>query len=659
MSVCQRIIATLLAVLALFLITSALSWYSFTTVSQQVQVVINEASPRVFSSGQLRADLAQTRYVLLDYISGQRNGDATAIDSTLAELHSQINNELATLARLEHGSDAVQQIQSLTASVFQSASTLIQEKQHYWQQLNQQAGQAKAFKYLSEELVYTFEDLLDEEFRYAFLKVVRPLRDDSLFLASKVRALLQLQDADNARTALTEIEASIKALDQVVAQVAAIDREAHEAIVESWQPYRNQLLDADKTLQSHVAALAALQRSKAQLHKIEQQVTLNEQQLNRFIDSALAQAVTIGQQTNATIIKGEWLIAAGTVLAMLCSLLFGYRLVSHIRNALGLVVEGVSQISAGNLTHVIVLEGHDELADLAEKTNTLSTQLNQLVGQISTAVTDVQQAAGISATISTQTLAGVEQQSQQSTRLATIASQMEASARDVAGHAHQTLDDAIEAEATLASSHQALIDNSQAMEGLASQVTTSMGDVSALAEHAEAISNVIHVIKEIAGQINLLALNAAIEAARAGESGRGFSVVADEVRSLANRTQGSISSIEEMVITLQTGAQQSTASMSRCSEGAHRCSEQENQNNQSLGQVAAAVRRIREMNTQVATATDQQNATVEDISHSLLEINQIMADTTQGAEQATEQSQRLLSLSGELSQLVLRFRLEP
>ncbi len=659
MSVCQRIIATLLAVLALFLITSALSWYSFTTVSQQVQVVINEASPRVFSSGQLRAELAQTRYVLLDYISGQRNGDATAIDSTLAELHSQINNELATLARLEHGSDAVQQIQSLTASVFQSASTLIQEKQHYWQQLNQQAGQAKAFKYLSEELVYTFEDLLDEEFRYAFLKVVRPLRDDSLFLASKVRALLLLQNADKARTALAEVEASIKTLDKVVTQVAAIDREAHEAIVESWQPYRSQLLDADKTLQSHVAALAALQRSKAQLHKIEQQVTLNEQQLNRFMDSALAQAATIGQQTHATIIKGEWLIAAGTVLAMLCSLLFGYRLVSHIRHALGLVVEGVTQISAGNLAHVIVLEGHDELADLAQKTNTLSTQLNQLVGQISTAVTDVQQAAGISATISTQTLAGVEQQSQQSTRLATIASQMEASARDVAGHAHQTLDDAIEAEATLASSHQALIDNSQAMEGLASQVTASMGDVSALAEHAEAISNVIHVIKEIAGQINLLALNAAIEAARAGDSGRGFSVVADEVRSLANRTQGSISSIEEMVITLQTGAQQSTASMSRCSEGAHRCSEQENQNNQSLGQVAAAVRRIREMNTQVATATDQQNATVEDISHSLLEINQIMADTTQGAEQATEQSQRLLSLSGELSQLVLRFRLEP
>ena len=210
---------------------------------------------------------------------------------------------------------------------------------------------------------------------------------------------------------------------------------------------------------------------------------------------------------------------------------------------------------------------------------------------------------------------------------------MEASAGEVAAHADQTLNEALDAESVLEANNRSLQENSRAISALAGRVTTSMDEVKSLQQHSESISEVIDVIRSIAEQTNLLALNAAIEAARAGETGRGFAVVADEVRSLANRTQGSISAIEETVLNLQNGAETTVRAMSTCSSEAISCSENLDQSTETLRSVVAAVQRMREMNSQVATATDEQNATVRDISQSLTEINQIMEGTTRGAEQ--------------------------
>ena len=198
--------------------------------------------------------------------------------------------------------------------------------------------------------------------------------------------------------------------------------------------------------------------------------------------------------------------------------------------------------------------------------------------------------------------------------------------------------------------------NSEQIHALAGQVDLAMTEVSSLKQNSDAISNIIHVIKEIAEQTNLLALNAAIEAARAGESGRGFSVVADEVRSLANRTQGSIIDIETRVAALQLGAQKTAESMTFCTEQSQTCSQDLAQNTQELIQVLDSVSQMRDMNAQVANATDEQKLTVADISQSLNEINQIMLKSKEGAQQARSQGDGLLGLSDELLNLVKRFK---
>ena len=316
----------------------------------------------------------------------------------------------------------------------------------------------------------------------------------------------------------------------------------------------------------------------------------------------------------------------------------------------------MARMAQGDLTTELSVEGNDELSKLSASTNQLSQQLRHLIEQIVATVNEVHLTAKTSRDISKESLQGVEQQSLQSTRLSATATEMEASANEVASHAESTLSDAVQADDILSHSNQTLKENSQAIHLLSQQVTDSMTKVQSLKQHSDSISEVVDVIRGIAEQTNLLALNAAIEAARAGETGRGFAVVADEVRSLATRTQGSISAIEDMVHNLQTGAEQTAKTMSHCCEEATSCSEQLNRSTDELEKVSAAVQRMREMNSQVATATDEQRSTVVDISQSLGEINHIMQQTTKGAEQAAKQSESLLNLSDNLSELVQRFK---
>jgi methyl-accepting chemotaxis protein len=658
LSVCQRIVLTIGVTLVLFLATSSVAYFSFNSVSQQVNQVIHEAAPRVNISASLRANLADTKYILLEYLTTEASDDAHTrkVTQQLKQSQSDFQANFNALIGIEGQTDAVQKMESVTAQVFQLAEQIVAQKARYLSEQQHIATQAEEYKYLAEELGFTLADLLHEEFRYDFLKLVKPMQDDIAYLVGKVAALMQETDPAKMDKILADINKYVGRIDQAQARLKAFEEEAYDSVAEIWAPYKAQLSEEDLTLSSYLQAQEA-QRNSAQLLKgIEQRVSENETLIAQFIHSAQQQGKVVEQQADETISNGKVLIVLGTLAAAVISALFSFRLVSHLQRSLRQVVEGMGRIASGELTTQLEVKGSDELASLAESTNALSKDLRHLVEQIVTTVNEVHNTAKTSSDISRETLNGVEQQSLQSARLAATATQMEASASEVAQHAEQTLNDAMSAQQILQTSNGQLLKNSQSISQLAKQVTHSMQGVKDLKAHSDSISDVINVIREIAEQTNLLALNAAIEAARAGETGRGFSVVADEVRSLANRTQGSISAIEEMVSNLQQGAENAVNTMSDCSEEAMSCSQELDRCTHEINQVVAAVERMREMNSHVANATDEQSATVGDISQSLGEINLIMATTTDGAERSAGQSEFLLDLSDSLNGLVRRFR---
>ncbi|EAQ65305.1 methyl-accepting chemotaxis protein [Marinomonas sp. MED121] len=654
MSVSQRIIITMGSILFLFLVTSIVSFKSFNQVSETIDAVVHDSSPRMYMSANLETNLAQTKYLLLAFLHQD-----TAIDDTLnvgqqlQELNDKFTSDFDSLARLTDG-EQIDEIKALTHTMFQHAQSMINERQKFNQAKAIMAEQDEEFRYLVDELPFTIEDLLHEEYRLNYLQLLKPIHNDMAFLINKVMAVLESEQTNH--ELMAEVKKYAERINAKVQELKVLDADAYESVIEIWQPFEAQLFEPSLTLISQLKAQQALAESNLLLVQIEGLVEQNSLKIAGFSNAAAKHADTLANETEASVSQGKLLLMLGALLAAFLSLLLGFRLVRYIQTSLKRVVLGMSHMREGDLVSQVEEKGHDELTQLTQSSNALSREWRSLVKQILDTVTAVHTSANTSRDISHTSLSGVEQQSMQSARLAATATQMEASALDVAQHAQTTLEEAEKAQSILQTSHQSLLENSEQIQTLAHQVDMAMAEVNSLKHNSDAISNIIHVIKEIAEQTNLLALNAAIEAARAGESGRGFSVVADEVRSLANRTQGSISDIETRVASLQIGAEKTAKSMVFCTEQSQSCSQNLSQNTQQLVQVLDSVSQMRDMNAQVANATDEQKLTVADISQSLSQINHIMLESKEGAEQASAQGDGLLSLSDELLALVKRFK---
>lgn len=656
MSVSQRILLIMGTVLCLFLVTSFVSFRSFNQVSKTVNDVINDSSPRMYLSANLATNLAQTKYLLLAFLhqaeSAQEEQD---ISAQLARLKAKFEADFEHLSGLSGAADIIE-IEALTQTIFDHAQAMVLERQHYDAGRLAISREAEEFAYLTDELPFTVEDLLFEEYRLNYLQLLKPIHNDMAFLINKVNALLEDYSSQDSVALMADIDKYRTRIDAKLVDLNALDEEAYESVIEIWQPYQTQLTDPTLTLMSQLKAQQALAESGILLSKIEALVEQNTLKIADFSLLAASHAAELSSITDTSVSQGKLLLIIGAFLAAGLSLILGLTLVRYIRTSLQRVVLGMSQMRAGDLMSQVDEKGHDELTELAKGSNALSLEWRGLVKQILASVTALHKSANASRDISHESLTGVEQQSMQSARLAATATQMEASAMDVAQHAQSTLVEAEKAQSILQSSHQSLQQNSEQIQSLAGQVDLAMEEVSSLKENSDAISNIIHVIKEIAEQTNILALNAAIEAARAGETGRGFSAVADEVRSLANRTKGSITDIELRVANLQSGAQKTAKSMAFCTEQSKVCSQDLNQNTQQLEQVLSSVNQMRNMNAQVANATDEQKLSVADISQSLNEINQIMLKSKEGAVQASAQGDGLLGLSDELLNLVKRFK---
>ncbi|MCS5582890.1 MAG: methyl-accepting chemotaxis protein, partial [Pseudomonadales bacterium] len=298
----------------------------------------------------------------------------------------------------------------------------------------------------------------------------------------------------------------------------------------------------------------------------------------------------------------------------------------------------------------------DEFGQLLAAFQTMVTNLRELVREIDTGASSIASSSEELSAVTQQTNKGVAEQQLQTDQIATAMNQMVATVAEVAKSAEAAFQSANQGSEKSNSGQKAVEETLAFMSSLNAQGAEVTSQLNALKSETDNIGTVLDVIKSVAEQTNLLALNAAIEAARAGEQGRGFAVVADEVRSLAQRTQTSAGEIETLIGNLVTSAERAVASM----EEGNKLSEQTLERAQVAGTairaMASAVEEIRQYNSQIATAAEQQTSVAEDINQNMTQIRDIGDQSAASTEQVSAASEELARLAEGLSSQVARFR---
>ncbi|TVS08695.1 MAG: methyl-accepting chemotaxis protein [Gammaproteobacteria bacterium] len=341
--------------------------------------------------------------------------------------------------------------------------------------------------------------------------------------------------------------------------------------------------------------------------------------------------------------------------AMAAVVVFSARLIARPIARTTLALNDIAE-GEGDLTRRLDVPGTDELARLAAAFNRFAERIQALVRQLASAAAQLAAAAEELSASSEQSTREIGRQQSETDQVATAMNEMTATVQDVARSANEAARSAQQTDDQAAAGRDVVSLSIDSIQSLAAEVEDAAGVIQRLSSHSEEIGTVLDVIRGIAEQTNLLALNAAIEAARAGEQGRGFAVVADEVRTLASRTQTSTQEIQRMIEGLQGNAGKAVEAMEKGRLQAKDSVEQAGKAGESLEAITVAVRNISDMNTQIASAAEEQSAVAEEINRNVANIGQSIDETARGSAQISGASQELARLAADLQEKVGQFK---
>jgi methyl-accepting chemotaxis protein len=480
--------------------------------------------------------------------------------------------------------------------------------------------------------------------------------------AAKIRALtLRIhisRDAENRSTDLAALEQAKKDLARVEQTYAAFINSAEErSAYDRFRSSRERYMASQTEVMKAILAGNDTQVSQLVEGPLSETADALTASLRELMQLNKSGAGNASAQSEDAYDNARHIVQAAVAVAMLLTVVLALLFTRSIVVPLNKAVSMAGDIAAGDLSREISDEGQDEPAQLLAALATMRHSLRDTIQQIADSSSQLASASEELHAVTEDSTRGLHQQNNEIEQAATAVNEMTAAVEEVARNAVNTSEASRETDHTARQGQNQVGQTVESIGLLTQDISTTSEEIRRLADNVRNIGQVVTVIRAIAEQTNLLALNAAIEAARAGEQGRGFAVVADEVRALAHRTQQSTGEVEQMIDLIQKETEQAVQAMDTSMQRADSTLGLAQSAGQALEQITQSIGAINERNLVIASASEEQAQVAREVDRNLVNIRDLSLQSSAGADQTTAASQELSSLAVGLNQLVTRFRL--
>ncbi len=667
LTVALRIIGGFGVISVLLLIIGLTSYSSLNNISDSTSQVNTISIPALENSATLKSEFVIMSKITLQAFYTDEVKKITAFETAFAvekdaydaaakNLQSVVGNEPVLAASFKDVTGQYDEFIPTSNNLFSQLKKSLSLRDSINSKLSDLESNADD----SASLILDFSDVRDVSRRFPKAAEAASVLETSMnSMVSTVVDLTRTNAANTSETLSNEIK---NRMTDIVAKMEIIKAEAGGAVdmvadLDEKITTINELLTAEDGILALKSNKLAAEASAAKLlATAEQQTTDASAALSKLLTKAREAAGEIQEESESSVTSAIVLIFGVMAFSFAAAAAIALWTRNSITTPLGKVNAILGVVASGDLTKQLDDSAQDEFGELARNCNQVIGNLRQLIQGIISRSTQLAAASEQTSAITVQSTAAIREQKSQVTQAATATTEMSSTSQGVLQSSNDALAEIKHADAEAERVKGISSNNKQTILQLSQEVEQASKVINKLHQDSASIGSILDVIRGIAEQTNLLALNAAIEAARAGEQGRGFAVVADEVRSLASKTQSSTQEIQAMIQVLQSGAHAAVEAMNKGKRQAENCVAQTEVADQALDSITHAVHMAHDMSEQISHAAKEQNQVSHEISKLLESIVNIAEETASGAEQTSDSSHEVARLAEELRLSVDQFK---
>jgi len=665
-----KIIGGFAIISILLIVISIISLSNLNTISESTQQQNTLAIPTLKASNKLALELSQMSNLTL---KGYYQSDLSLLaeelkdyknievlfTQELSDLKQIVASEQNLLSNLTQVDQLYTSFHNAGMGLFKSHKISIEQKHKLTEKID--VLEEKADDTVMLLLDLADHDLADTDLQRA-IALSEHLENQFNSIVSSAFEYRDILDESTAQLIESELSRSLSeaknSVDDIMVELKTHNIEdVSDEVSSAFNDIQNLLSNETGILAHKAQQLSANQQASKLLQEEENIAKQVNALLDKQIDLANQTTIKTSQLVEDSVSSGSSQTTIIMLISIVVALIIARITLVGITRPLARVNEMLNIVASGDLSMKLDESGKDEFAQLSRNCNLLIDSLRNLIESIVNRSAQLAAAAEQTSAVTAQSTSAIEEQRNQVEQAASATTEMSSTSQSVLASANDALGEIKHADDEAERVKQISAVGRETIEQLADEVESASQVINQLQQDSASIGGILDVIRGIAEQTNLLALNAAIEAARAGEQGRGFAVVADEVRTLASRTQESTSEIQTMIEALQTGAGKAVTVMDAGKSKASDCVKQSEEADQALEVITHAVHEAFDRSTQIATAAEEQSVVAHEISENLESIVTIAEQTTAGSQQTATSSSEVARLAEELQQSVQEFKL--